>query len=149
MALGLLQIGWQFARKAPVDTMQWLSLFLILASGAATLLTSDPRFIMVKPSVIYAVVGVVMLKPGWMNRYMPPIAIERLGDVVFAFGFVWAGLMFGSAALNLAVAFSTDAATWSIVMSSWGLASKIALFLVQYGTMRLIGMRRRPAAAAT
>src|SRR5258707_13276016 len=75
MALGFTQIGWQLARGKPIDTMQWLSLFLVVASGSATLITRDPRFVMVKPSVIYAVVGIVMLKSGWMNRYLPPVAI--------------------------------------------------------------------------
>ena len=32
MALGVAQIGWEFARKKPIDTMQWLSLFLVLDS---------------------------------------------------------------------------------------------------------------------
>ena len=64
VALGLAQIGWQFVRKKPIDTMEWMSLFLVVGSGAATLLTSNPRFVMVKPSLIYIVVGVVMLKPG-------------------------------------------------------------------------------------
>ena len=68
VALGLAQIGIQFARKKPISTMEWLSLFLVMAAGTATLLTDDPRFVLFKPSVIYAIVGVVMLKPGWMNR---------------------------------------------------------------------------------
>src|ERR1700722_1858959 len=105
-ALGVVQIGWQFTRGKPIDTMQWMSLFLVLGSGAATLITNDPRFVMVKPSVIYTVVGIVMLKPGWMNRYLPPVAIELVPDIAFIFGFVWAGLMFFSAALNLFVAFN-------------------------------------------
>src|SRR5271169_2457346 len=29
MALGAAQIGWQFARGRRIDTMQWLSLFLV------------------------------------------------------------------------------------------------------------------------
>src|ERR1700722_12202693 len=101
MALGVGQIGWQFARKKPIDTMQWMSLFLVLAAGTTTLLTNDPRFVMIKPSVIYLIVGIVMLKPGWINRYLPPIAIELVPDVAFIFGFIWAGLMFFSAVLNL------------------------------------------------
>src|SRR5512141_694329 len=80
MALGVAQIGWQFARKKPIDTMQWMSLFLVLAGGTATFLTHDPRFVMVKPSIIYVIVGVVMLKPGWMNRYLPPVAMEVVPD---------------------------------------------------------------------
>ena len=73
IAFGLAQIGTQLIRGKPVATMEWLSLFLIVAAGAATLLTNDPRFVLVKPSVFYAIVGVVMLKPGWLNRYLPDI----------------------------------------------------------------------------
>src|ERR1700679_2767206 len=76
IALGVAQIGWEFARKKPIDAMQWMSLVLVVGSGAATLVTADPRFVMVKPSLIYIVIGVVMLKPGWMNRYLPLLAIE-------------------------------------------------------------------------
>ena len=148
MALGVGQIGWQLARRKPIDTMQWLSLFLVLASGAATFLTNDARFVMVKPTLIYLIVGVVLLRPGWMNRYMPAIALAAVPDIVFVFGFIWAGLMFASAALNLVVAFATDAATWAVVMSIWGITSKFALFLIQYAVMRLIGAHRRPAASA-
>jgi intracellular septation protein len=145
IALGVAQIGWEFARKKPIDTMQWMSLFLIVGSGAATLLTNDPRFVMVKPSLIYIVVGVVMLKPGWMNRYLPPIAMEVVPDIAFLFGFVWAALMFATAALNIVVALNFSIVAWSTFMSVFAIASKAGLFLVQYATMRAIGVRRRRA----
>jgi hypothetical protein len=127
MALGVAQIGRQFLRKLPIDTMQWMSLFLVLGSGAATLLTRDPRFVMVKPSVIYLIVGIVMLKPGWMNRYLPPVAIEIVPDIAVIFGYVWAVV------------------TWSASMSAYAIVSKAVLFLIQYATMRTIGVRRRRA----
>ena len=148
MALGMGQIGWQFARKARIDTMQWMSLFLVLGAGAATLLTNDPRFVMIKPSVIYLIVGIVMLKPGWMNRYLPPIAIELVPDIAVIFGYLWAGLMFFSAALNLVVALNFSVVTWSAAMSIYAIVSKAALFLIQYATMRTIGVRRRRAQMA-
>src|SRR5258708_19063270 len=140
--LGFTQIGWQLARGRPIDTMQWLSLFLVVASGSATLITRDPRFVMVKPSVIYAVVGIVMLKSGWMNRYLPRVAIEVVPDIAVIFGFVWSGLMFLSAILNVVVALKFSVVAWASFMSAYGIVSKVGLFLTQYGTMRAIGVRR-------
>jgi intracellular septation protein A len=148
VGLGVLQIGWLIARRQPIDTMQWLSIGLVVLSGAATMLTSDARFVMLKPSVIYCIVGTYMLRPGWMNRYLPPIAVATVPDLAYVFGFLWAGLMFASAALNIALALSLDPVTWSATMSIWSIASKVGLFLVQYATMRTIGQRRGRAAAS-
>ncbi|HEX4112159.1 MAG TPA: septation protein IspZ [Stellaceae bacterium] len=142
VALGIAQIGWEFVRKRPIDTMQWMSLFLVVASGAATLLTNDPRFVMLKPSVIYAIVGIVMLKPGWMNRYLPVIAQQTVPDIAFIFGYVWAGLMFLSAVVNLVVAMNVSVGSWAAFMSVYGIATKLGLFLIQYVMMRAIGVRR-------
>jgi intracellular septation protein A len=147
VALGVAQIGWQLIRKKPIDTMEWMSLFLVVGSGAATLITDNPRFVMVKPSLIYILVGVVMLKLGWMNRYLPPIAKAVVPDVAVIFGFVWAALMFASAALNLVVALNFSVVTWSAFMSVYGIASKASLFLIGYATMRYIGVRRWRAMA--
>jgi intracellular septation protein len=143
MALGLAQIGWEFARKKPIDTMQWLSLCLVMGFGTATLISNNPRFIMVKPSLIYVVVGVVMLKLGWMNRYLPPTALEVVPDIATIFGFVWPGLMFFSAALNMIVVLNFSVQTWAAFMTVYGILSKLSLFMIQYATMRFIGVRRR------
>jgi len=148
IALGFAQIGWQIARKRPIDTMQWMSLILVVVSGAATLITADPRFVMIKPSLIYAVVGVMMLKRGWLNRYLPAIALEVVPDIVTIFGFAWSGLMFFSAVLNLIVALNFSVVTWASVMSVYGIVSKLGLFLIQYVIMRYIGVRRRRARLA-
>jgi len=142
MALGLAQIGTQFVRRKPIETMEWLSLFLVIAAGTATLLTNDPRFVLIKPTVIYAIVGIVMLKPGWMNRYLPDIARAVVPDVAVVVGFVWAGLMFVSAMVNAFVAFTCSVATWALVMPIFGVVSKVMLFLIGFAAMRFIGRRR-------
>ena len=148
MALGIGQIVWHFAHKQPVEALQWLSLLIILVSGTATFLTDDPLFVMLKPTVIYIVVGVVMLKRGWMNRYLPPIARATVPDLGITFGYVWAGLMFFSAALNIVLALSLDVATWAAVKSVWAIGSKVGLFLIQYAVMKSTGIRRARAMMA-
>ena len=148
MALGVTQIVWALVRRQTIGTLQWLSVILVVASGTATFFTRDPHFVMIKPSVIYVVVGIVMLKRGWMNRYLPPRA-EGVKDIATAFGYAWAGLMFFSAALNIGLALSLDPKVWAATMSAWGIASKIALFLIQYAVMTTIGKRRAALATRT
>jgi intracellular septation protein len=148
VALGIAQIGIQHARRNRIDTMEWLSLFLVITAGAATLLTNDPRFLLFKPSIIYAIVGVAMLKPGWLNRYLPPIAKAVVPDVATAVGWMWAALMFGSAALNAFIAINFSVATWALVMPAYGIASKIVVFLIGYAAMRMIAGRRLRAMPA-
>ncbi len=142
VALRVAEIGWEIWRKKPIETMQWLSLFLVVGAGAVTLLTGDPRIVMIKPSLIYIIVGVVMAKPGWMTRYLPPVAMQLAPDIAVIFGFVWSGLMFFSAALNVFVALNFSVETWASFMSMYAIVSKLGLFLIQYAVMRAIGVRR-------
>ncbi|MGH7017743.1 MAG: inner membrane-spanning protein YciB [Caulobacteraceae bacterium] len=142
MVLGIVQIGWVLSRGKRPDAMQWLSLFLVLATGTATFLTKDPRFILFKPTLIYVIVGAVMLKPGWMNRYLPDRAIRIVPDLGLAFGYVWAAMMFATGALNLFIALRGDMALSVKFLAIFPLASKLSLFAIQYAVMQFIGRRR-------
>jgi intracellular septation protein len=148
IAVGLAQIGTKFVRRKSIDTMEWLSLCLVIAAGTATLLTDDPRFVLFKPSVIYTLVGVVMLKSGWMTRYLPAIARAVVPDVAVVVGFVWAGLMFVSAAMNAFVALTCSVATWALVMPIFGIVSKVVVFLFGFAAMRIVAVRRLRAMPA-
>ena len=141
MTLGLAQIGVQRIRRKPIDMMEWLSLFLVIAAGTATLLTDDPRYVLFKPSVIYVIVGVVMLKPGWMNRYLPEIARSVVPDVAAVVGFLWAGLMFASAVVNAFVALTFSVATWALVMPILALCAA-----ARSSALRMSGRRRTRSA---
>jgi intracellular septation protein A len=148
IALGVAQIGWEVVRGKPIDALQWVSLVAVLASGTATLVTNDPRFVMIKLSVIYAIVGVVMCKRGWMDRYLPPEALIYVPDLGITFGYIWAGMMFFTAVVNGVVAMSVSFGTWAAFMSAFGIATKMGLFLIQFTVMRVIGYRRGRAQAS-
>ncbi|MEN3350693.1 MAG: hypothetical protein V7632_4328 [Bradyrhizobium sp.] len=142
IAFGLVQIGSQLIRRKPIHAMEWLSLILIIIAGTATLLTHDLRFVLFKPSVIYAIVGVVMLKRGWLNRYVPEVARMVAPDIATAVGYAWAGLMFVSAAVNGFVALTCSLETWAVVMPIYGIVSKVVVFLAGFAVLRMTVRRR-------
>ena len=145
IALAIIQIGLRLFREQSVDAFQWISLIIIIASGSATLLSHNLVFVKLKPSAIYVMVGCAMLQRGWLLRYMPARAVELMSDLAIRFGYIWAGLMFFSALLNYIVATRTDIISWGLVLTAWGFASKLSLFLVQYGYMRRVGRKRHLA----
>jgi intracellular septation protein A len=142
LAMGVGEMVWERSRGKKIEALQWLSLALVVVASVGALITNDFRFILIKGSVVYAVVGAVMLKPGWMNRYLPAEALEYVPDLGVGFGFVWAGLMFVSAAVNVVAALTLSLTAWVAFMSAYALATKLALFAIQYATMRFVGRRR-------
>ncbi len=135
-------------RGRPVDAMQWLVLGLVLVLGAATFITSDSRFIMVKPSIIHCAVGAVMLRRGWMIRYLPPIARDNLPDsVMVAAGYAWAALMFVLGLANLIIATGFSFRVWAWFITFGAIGAKVAAFLIQYAVFRTIIGRKLRAAA--
>ncbi|HEX4199181.1 MAG TPA: septation protein IspZ [Caulobacteraceae bacterium] len=148
IAAGVVQIVYLKLRRAPIDVMQWMSLGLVVVFGGASLYAHDPRFIMLKPTLIYVIIGGVMLKRGWMARYQPPLALRWSRDVSMGFGYVWAGLMFATGALNLALVAHGDPKLWAWFIGVFPIASKLGLFAVQYvATQFMVRTRMRAAGA--
>jgi intracellular septation protein A len=141
LVIAVLQVIFQRMTGRPVPLLQWASVGLVIVFGSVSLLTSDVRYLMIKPSIIYAAVGVVMLKRGWMLRYLPPIASGHADALMTRWGYVWSGLMFASAVANLAVAW-TAPSLWPAYLAVVPLASKLALFAVQYASIRVIVRRK-------
>jgi intracellular septation protein A len=142
MAAGAARVIQLRMRGDRVNAMQWMSLGLVVVFGGATLMTHDPRFMMAKPTIVYILVGAAMLERGWMLPYLPPAAREHLDDaVMIRWGYVWAGLMFLTAALNAVFALGASLAIWSVFVAVFPAASKIALFAVQYLAIRAQAIR--------
>ena len=139
--VALAVVGYELARGRKVAALQWISLASVLLTAAATLFTGDPRFVMAKPTIVYLVVGSVMLRRGWLNRYILPEQLALVGDVMDRFGMIWAALMFTSAGLNLVIAvFFT--AWWPLFIGIFPLASKFGLFAVHIIVVHFIGQAR-------
>ena len=128
--------------------MTYASLALVVVLGGATLLTSDPRFVLAKPSIAHFAVGAIMLKRGWMLRYLPPIVADTIPEYVTVAGYAWAALMFALGAGTIAVALTGDIKLWAFYVSVVAIGAKVAAFAVQYAAFRLLITKRLRAAAA-
>jgi len=146
IAVGIAQfLGLKLKRRTP-DAMQWMSLGFVVALGSVTLLTENPRFILLKPGFVHLAIAAVMLRRGWMIRYLPRIVCEILPEnVIVAAGYGWAALMaaIGLAILVLATFFDLRVWAWFVTAGVAGL--QIGAFLLQYAVFRAMITRLRRA----
>jgi len=142
IAGAVIQVVHARIKRLPLSFMTYASLALVIVLGSATLLTSDPRFVLAKPAIAHFAIGAIMLRRGWMLRYMPPIVAETIPEYVTIAGYVWAALMFALGAGTIAVALTGDMKLWTIYVSVVAIGAKIAAFAVQYVAFRLLVINR-------
>jgi intracellular septation protein len=118
------QTVYMHMRRKPIGALQWLSLVLISMFGGATIMLHSPYFIMIKPTLLWLALGAVMLRRDWMAPYLPPIVTENLEDSqIVRAGYVYAGLMFLLAAMNLIMVWLS---TWLTTQKVWAVYALIA-----------------------
>jgi len=127
--------------------MSWASLALVIVLGGATLLTHDPRFVLAKPAIGHVAIGLIMLKRGWMLRYMPDIVTQTIPEYVTSAGYAWAALCFVLAAGTVAVASTGDMKLWALYVSVVLIGAKLVAFAIQYVAFRVLVTSRIRAAA--
>ena len=149
IAGAVAQVVYARVKGEALGYMTWASLALVIVLGGATLLTNDPRFVLAKPAIGHIAIGAIMLKRGWMLRYLPPIVTQTIPEYATAAGYAWAVLMFVLAAGTIAVASTGDMKLWAFYVSVVLIGAKIIAFAIQYVAFRvLIGNRLRTAARA-
>ena len=126
------------ASGAGRSILTWASLALVIVLGGATILTRDPRFVLAKPAIAHFTIGAIMLKRGWMLRYMPPIAVETIPDTITFAGYAWAALMFVLGGGTIAVAMTGDLKLWALYVSVVPVGAKVLAFALQYVAFRIL-----------
>jgi intracellular septation protein len=149
IAGAIAQVIYSRVKGKPLGYMTYASLALVIVLGSATLLTHDPRFVLAKPAIGHFAIGAIMLKRGWLLRYLPAIVTDTIPEYVTVAGYAWAALMFVLGAGTIGVAMTGDMKLWTFYVTVVLVGAKIAAFAVQYVVFRLlIGSRLRAAARA-
>ena len=143
----IAQAVYSRAKGEALGFMTWASLALVIVLGGATLLTNDPRFVLAKPAIAHFAIGAIMLKRGWMLRYMPPRVAEVIPEYVTVAGYAWAILMFALGAGTIAIASTGDLKLWATYVTVVAAGAKVAAFAIQYVLFRFLVTNRLRAAA--
>ena len=150
VAVGAAQLVHLKRARRAIEPMQWISLALVIVLGAATLLTQNPRFMMLKPSFIHFAIAAVMLRRGWMSRYLPAIVLDCVPQaVIIGAGYAWAGLMVALGVTNLVIATQFDIRVWAWFISFGAVGAKFAALALQYVVFRTMVRRRLTPRAVT
>jgi intracellular septation protein len=147
IAGAVAQVIYARVKGRQLGFMTYASVALVIVLGSATLLTNDPRFVMAKPAIGHFAIGAIMLKRGWLLRYVPPIVSETIPEYVTVAGYAWALLMFGLGLGTIAVALTGDLKLWALYVSVVLIGAKVAAFAIQYVAFRLLVINRIRAAA--
>ena len=147
IAGAIVQLIYARIKGQQLGFMTYASLALVIVLGSATLWTDDPRFVLAKPAIAHFAIGAIMLKRGWLLRYMPPLVAETIPEYVTFAGYAWAVLMFALGAGTIAVALTGDMKLWAIYVSVVAIGAKVAAFAVQYVAFRILVTGRIRATA--
>ena len=148
IAGAIAQFAYARYKGRSLDLMSWASIALVLVLGGTTLITQDPRFVLMKPSIAHFAIGAIMLRPGWMLRYAPPIVTDNIPDLARKAGYAWAAVMFAIGLGNIAVAWTGDLKLWAFYISVVAIGAKIIAFGVVYLIFRSAIRRKMIAKAA-
>ena len=147
IAGAVAQVIYSRVKGKPLGFMTYASVGLVIVLGSATLLTHDPRFVLAKPAIGHVAIGLIMLKRGWMLRYMPDIVTQTIPEYVTSAGYAWAALCFVLAAGTVAVASTGDMKLWALYVSVVLIGAKLVAFAIQYVAFRVLVTSRIRAAA--
>jgi intracellular septation protein A len=151
IAIGIAQFAYQRLRAHAIGPLQWLSLGIVIVFGTTTIITHNPHFIMLKPTIIDLSVGVVMLSRSWMEPYLPAIVKEHVSDkTITRTSYGWAAVMFAFALTNVIIAFNFNPKIWALYATFVPTAVIVTLFVVQYLLFQALvrrNLRLRPTAA--
>ena len=136
IAATVVQLAYMRIKTGKTEPMQWVSLAIIVVFGGATLLAHNENFIKWKPTVLYWVMGAVLLIGQLVFnknfiRTLMGTQIQLPDPVWKNLNWGWTGFFAVMGALNLWVAFNFDTDTWVNFKLFGGMGLMIVFVIAQ------------------
>lgn len=130
----ILQVGYAWFRYRKVETMQWITLGLIVVMGGATILLHDEQFIKWKLSIIEWLFGLAFLGSQFIGK--KPFVERMMSKTLTLPDFVWRrlNLMWGCffmsvGFINVYVMHNYSTDEW-VTFKTFGVPGLMILFIV-------------------
>ncbi|RJF91024.1 septation protein IspZ [Sphingomonas cavernae] len=131
IVVAVLVSKWKLGKVSP---MLWLSAALVVGFGGLTIYFNDPKFIQIKPTIIYTMFsvllfgGLLMGKP--LLKSLMQAAMEGLSDEGWMkLSRNWAIFFAGMALLNEGMRLTIDFDLW-LTLKVWGVTVLSMLFMI-------------------
>jgi intracellular septation protein len=113
----IVQVVWSWIRHRRVDNVLWMTLAIMVVFGGATLISRDPLFIKLKPTVLYWLFAAILAGGQlFFKKNLIRSLMEKqmaLPDLVWAkLNASWIGFFAVMGLLNLYVAYAFSEAVW-------------------------------------
>lgn len=117
MIAAIAALGISKWRLGKISPMLWLSTALIVGFGALTILFGDPRFVQLKPTIIYTLFGFALLAGFFTGRALLKILLETAFEGLSEEGWLklsrnWGVFFLFLAGLNEALVATLDFEGW-------------------------------------
>lgn len=141
MLATILQIIWVAIRYKKIETIQWISLILIIVFGGMTIAFQDKRFIQIKPTILYWIFAVgLIVSSKFLKRNLIEVALTKQvtlknrqdTKVWKVLNNYWVTFFFLMGGLNLYVAFNYEEDTW-VNFKMFGSMGLLIIFIVAQG----------------
>lgn len=135
LVAGVIQAAFIWIKYKKLQTMQWVSLLLIVIFGGATIVFKDAHFIMWKPSILFWLLAVALLASQLLGKNALQATMGKeitLPDAVWRkLTFAWILFLAMMGVLNLWVAYRFTEAQWVNYKLFGSTGLLIAFMLVQ------------------
>ncbi|VEJ20492.1 intracellular septation protein A [Neisseria animaloris] len=116
LVIGVLQASFTWVKHKKLDTMQWISLVLIVVFGGATIVLRDARFIMWKPTLLFWFGALALGISHALNKNglkaMMGKELKLSDDIWRKLTWAWIAFLIFMGTVNLAVAYTFSEAQW-------------------------------------
>lgn len=134
IAAAVLQVGWQRLRHGRVETMQAITLGLLVLFGGLTLLLRDPVFIKWKPTIVNWLFAVAFLVTAYVGersllQRMMGHAVSLPAAIWRRLNWAWIAFFAAMGVLNLIVAYQFPEDVW-VKFKLFGLMGLTLVFVV-------------------